>query len=168
MARRLGNAWLVRSNDCHSVYRLHDSLDRSPSRVCVMLLTEVVDVSQQVGSTRSRKLKTELLADLIAQSTEPGVLVALLAGEPRQGKIGVGYAAAYGAEVEAVIGAERHRRRSRRMDGGSRRPGRGGILGDTQSDHCRVVRPMHPTGTDLLTVGSHRRNAPGRSRRRSG
>ncbi len=65
-----------------------------------MLLAEVVDVSQLVGGTRSRKQKTELLAGLIARSTEPGVLVALLAGEPRQGKIGVGYAAAYGARVE--------------------------------------------------------------------
>lgn len=65
-----------------------------------MLLHEVVGVSNEVASTRSRKLKTELLAGMIARSNEPGVLVALLAGEPRQGKIGVGYASVYGVQVE--------------------------------------------------------------------
>lgn len=52
-----------------------------------------------MASTRSRKLKTELMAGLISRSNEPGVLVTLLAGEPRQAKIGVGYASAYGVQV---------------------------------------------------------------------
>ncbi|MBK5267643.1 MAG: ATP-dependent DNA ligase, partial [Acidimicrobiia bacterium] len=67
-----------------------------------MLLQEVVGVSNLVASTRSRKLKTELLAGMISRSDEPGVLVALLAGEPRQGKIGVGYASAYGVQVDTA------------------------------------------------------------------
>ena len=67
-----------------------------------MLLHDVVEVSLAVAGTRSRKHKVELLAGLIGRSTEPGVLVALLAGEPRQGKIGVGYASVYGVDVPAA------------------------------------------------------------------
>ncbi len=68
----------------------------------MMLLHDVVEVSLAVAGTRSRKQKVELLAGLISRSTEPGVLVALLAGEPRQGKIGVGYASVYGVDVPAA------------------------------------------------------------------
>lgn len=67
-----------------------------------MLLHDVVEVSLAVAGTRSRKQKVQLLAALIGRSTEPGVLVALLAGEPRQGKIGVGYASVYGVDVPAA------------------------------------------------------------------
>ena len=70
----------------------------------MVLLHDVVEVSLAVAGTRSRQKKVELLAGLIGRSTEPGVLVALLAGEPRQGKIGVGYASVYG--VDAPVATE--------------------------------------------------------------
>lgn len=59
-----------------------------------MLLAELVQTSEDVASTRSRSAKVEALAALLRRlapaEVEPAV--ALLAGQPRQGKIGVGWA----------------------------------------------------------------------------
>jgi DNA ligase-1 len=67
----------------------------TPSRQDLgMLLAEVVATSQQVAATSSRSAKITLLADLLAR-VAPGeveTVVAALAGEPRQGKVGVGWA----------------------------------------------------------------------------
>ncbi|SDN10353.1 ATP-dependent DNA ligase [Allokutzneria albata] len=59
-----------------------------------MLLAEVVTTSTTVGATRSRRAKTTALADLLRGALDPvlaGLVVALLVGVPRQGKIGVGW-----------------------------------------------------------------------------
>jgi len=58
-----------------------------------VLLSEVVDASREVGATRSRTTKTEVVAALLAR-TEPAegaVVASWLAGEPRQRKVGVGW-----------------------------------------------------------------------------
>jgi DNA ligase 1 len=56
-------------------------------------LGEIVATSLEVGATRSRKQKTSHLARLL-QKLEPSELrpaVGFLCGEPRQGKLGIGY-----------------------------------------------------------------------------
>jgi len=57
-------------------------------------LSDVVAVSAAVAATTSRRAKVELLAGLFRQAddTELAVVVALAAGAPRQGRIGVGWA----------------------------------------------------------------------------
>jgi DNA ligase-1 len=59
-----------------------------------MLLAEVVETSGRVAATTSRSAKTAGLAALLARLApeEVEVVVAALAGEPRQGKVGVGWA----------------------------------------------------------------------------
>ncbi|MFB9907270.1 ATP-dependent DNA ligase [Allokutzneria oryzae] len=59
-----------------------------------MLLAELVTTSAVVGATRSRRAKTTALAELLRAAPDPtraGLVVALLVGVPRQGKIGVGW-----------------------------------------------------------------------------
>lgn len=59
-----------------------------------MLLTDLVDATDAVGATSARKNKTQILADLLA-ATDPAeikIVVGFLAGEPAQGRIGVGWA----------------------------------------------------------------------------
>jgi DNA ligase-1 len=59
-----------------------------------VLFAELVATSGAVGATRSRSAKIALLADVLRR-LEPGerdVAVSVLAGEPRQGRIGVGWA----------------------------------------------------------------------------
>ena len=59
-----------------------------------MLLAEVVATSRRVASTPARSAKVaslaQLLGNLAPDEIEPAV--AFLAGEPRQGKVGVGWA----------------------------------------------------------------------------
>ena len=71
-----------------------------------MLFARLVGISAEVGSTRSRKAKTAALATLLRDldPAEIPVAIGLLAGNIRQGRIGVGYAAAFG--VAAAPGAE--------------------------------------------------------------
>ncbi|MDQ1435948.1 MAG: ligase 1, partial [Actinomycetota bacterium] len=59
-----------------------------------MLLKVVVETSQAVGATRSRKAKIEALAAVLRACApdEIATVVNLLTGEPRQGRIGVGWA----------------------------------------------------------------------------
>jgi len=58
------------------------------------LLADVVAVNQRVASTRSRKTKVSALAELLDGSPPEvlAIVVPWLAGELRQGRIGVGYA----------------------------------------------------------------------------
>jgi DNA ligase 1 len=66
-----------------------------------VLLTELVDVSQQVAGTRSRNRKVATLAAALrglgADELEAGV--AFLSGEPRQERLDLGPAAVYGVEA---------------------------------------------------------------------
>ena len=59
-----------------------------------MRLIDLVEASAAVGGTRSRLAKATTLADVLARAgpEEVGIAVAFLSGEPRQGRIGVGYA----------------------------------------------------------------------------
>ncbi|MEQ1873260.1 MAG: ATP-dependent DNA ligase [Ilumatobacteraceae bacterium] len=59
-----------------------------------MQYSAVVAVSRRVAATSKRSEKTALLADLLRAATtaEVTMLVGLLVGEPRQGRIGVGWA----------------------------------------------------------------------------
>ncbi|MGY1844595.1 ATP-dependent DNA ligase [Modestobacter sp. SYSU DS0875] len=58
-----------------------------------MLLADVVAVSAAVAATRSRTAKATVIADLLrrADAGEVGAVTAWLAGEPRQGRLGVGW-----------------------------------------------------------------------------
>ena len=58
-----------------------------------MLLADVVAVSAAVAATRSRTAKAAAIADLLRQA-DPGEVepvTAWLAGEPQQGRTGVGW-----------------------------------------------------------------------------
>src|ERR1700733_1023777 len=59
-----------------------------------VLLATVVDASDAVAGTRKRSEKTAILATLLSQVSpeEAAICVGLLSGEPRQGRIGVGWA----------------------------------------------------------------------------
>ncbi len=59
-----------------------------------MLIAEVVRTSEAVGSTRSRLAKVASLSDLLRRLAPDEVVpaVAFLAGRPRQGKVGIGWA----------------------------------------------------------------------------
>ncbi len=59
-----------------------------------MRLADLVAVTDAVAATRARKEKILLLADLLrtADPAEVGVVLALVAGQPRQGRIGIGWA----------------------------------------------------------------------------
>ncbi len=61
-----------------------------------MLLADIVETSTRVAATRSRKQKQALLAELLqrASAAELPLAVQVLAGKPRQGKVGVGWALA--------------------------------------------------------------------------
>ncbi|MEZ4650504.1 MAG: ATP-dependent DNA ligase [Candidatus Eisenbacteria bacterium] len=78
-----------------------------------MYLRNVVDASKDLAETRSRKKKTERIGQLLADATRTGraedgvsfsaddvaVIVGLIVGKPRQGKIGVGFAAAFAIDT---------------------------------------------------------------------
>lgn len=59
-----------------------------------MRYTTLVEVAQRVAATPKRSEKVGLLADLLASVVpdDAGVVVGLLVGEPRQGRMGVGWA----------------------------------------------------------------------------
>ena len=64
------------------------------------LLADVVAASRDVTDTRSRSRKVAILAELLGrlEPAEVAVAVGILAGVPRQGRVGVGYATIYGIE----------------------------------------------------------------------
>ena len=71
-----------------------------------MLLNDVVSTSTEVASTRSRTAKARSLAALLRAPPEIlRIVVPWLAGEMRQGRIGVGYSA-IGAALETPSAAE--------------------------------------------------------------
>ncbi|MEQ1503331.1 MAG: ATP-dependent DNA ligase [Myxococcota bacterium] len=75
-----------------------------------MLLDEVVSTSTAVAATRSRTAKTEALSRLIRSALAQDaalvrVIVPWLAGEMRQGRIGVGYAAVFEASKTPAAAA---------------------------------------------------------------
>ncbi len=84
-----------------------------------MLLHEIVDVSARLAATRSRKVKTSLIASLLARA-EPGqreLVAHYVSGRLRQRRTGLGWrglqtlppaAAAPSLDVEAVDGAFEH------------------------------------------------------------
>jgi ATP-dependent DNA ligase I len=73
-----------------------------------MLLAEIVAVSRDVSSTRSRKRKVDLLAATLNSltATEASIGVAYLTGRPLQNRLGIGYATAYGVNVDPAANAE--------------------------------------------------------------
>src|SRR5262245_37872638 len=64
-----------------------------------VLLADLVATSEEVSATRARSTKIAALADLLRRldTDEVETAVACLAGSPRQGKIGVGWATLAGA-----------------------------------------------------------------------
>ena len=70
----------------------------------MMLFVRLVDTSTAIAATRSRKAKSAHLAELLAdlEPAEVPVAVAYLGGDLPQGRIGLGYAAVYAIEAEAV------------------------------------------------------------------
>lgn len=72
------------------------------------LLADLVDTSSAVAATSSRREKAELLGGLLAglQPAERDVAVGFLTGAPRQGRIGVGYAAVRDLSSEPVPNPE--------------------------------------------------------------
>jgi DNA ligase-1 len=64
------------------------------------LLADVVAASQEVAATSSRSKKVAILAELLGRldSNEVALAVGFLAGVPRQGRVGVGYATIYGVD----------------------------------------------------------------------
>lgn len=69
-----------------------------------LLLHTVVDCSARVSATSKRTEKVAVLAGLFEEMTEPEIpiVVAMLSGEPRQGKIGIGYRVVSEIDVPAA------------------------------------------------------------------
>jgi len=69
-----------------------------------MLLADVVATSGAVAATRSRLAKIAALADLLARSDAEDIAIAVgfLTGEPRQGRIGIGWATLSAIEIAPV------------------------------------------------------------------
>ena len=67
-----------------------------------MLLADLVDASARVGATRSRKVKLAALAEALgrAGAGEVGPAAAFLAGQLRQGRVGVGWASIAAAAAD--------------------------------------------------------------------
>jgi DNA ligase-1 len=68
----------------------------------VTLLADVVAASREVTDTSSRSAKVAILAELLArlEASEIPIAVGLLAGAPRQGRVGIGYSTIYRLETE--------------------------------------------------------------------
>jgi DNA ligase-1 len=65
-----------------------------------VLLADVVATSGAVAATRARSTKIAALAELLGQLApeEIAAAVGFLTGEPRQGRVGVGWATAFGLD----------------------------------------------------------------------
>ena len=68
------------------------------------LLADVVAVSQEVAATSARSRKVAAIAGLLRRldADEVPVVVGFLAGAPRQGRVGVGYATVFGLREDAA------------------------------------------------------------------
>ncbi len=71
-----------------------------------MRLADLVAATDAVAATPSRTAKTEVLADLLRKAGPTGaaVVAKLVVGDPRQGRIGVGWATVAGIRTEPVPG----------------------------------------------------------------
>ena len=69
------------------------------------LFAHVIEASRLVTETSSRSRKVAILAELLRalEADEVGICVALLSGVPRQGRIGVGYAAVYRTDAPPTV-----------------------------------------------------------------
>ena len=69
-------------------------------------LDAVVECAHDVGKARSRRTKSERIADLLRRCSEDevAIVVGLLTGEPRQGRIGVGWATVADIDDHAATG----------------------------------------------------------------
>lgn len=69
-----------------------------------MLLADVVSASQKVAATRSRKEKVTALAGVLAAASpeEVPIVAGLLSGEPRQGRVGIGWATVAAADAQGA------------------------------------------------------------------
>jgi DNA ligase-1 len=69
------------------------------------LLADVVTASGQVAGTSSRSQKVAILADLLRRldADEIPIVVGLLSGIPRQGRVGIGYSTVYGLEHASAV-----------------------------------------------------------------
>ncbi len=75
----------------------------------MVLLADVVATSAAVAATRSRRTKTQALAQLLAAPSDPddlAVLVGFLTGEPRQGRFGIGWSVLASLEGPAAAAPE--------------------------------------------------------------
>jgi DNA ligase 1 len=72
----------------------------------VTLLADVVAVSQEVAATSARSRKVAAIAGLLRrlEPNEVPLVVGFLAGAPRQGRVGVGYATVFGLREEPAAG----------------------------------------------------------------
>ena len=72
--------------------------------MAAVLLAEVVTVSEEVAATAARGVKTAALAGLLSRLAphEVEAVVGFLAGEPRQGRIGIGWATLQAADSGAT------------------------------------------------------------------
>jgi DNA ligase 1 len=68
---------------------------------------DIVDASSRLSATSSRTAKRDIISALLISldSDEVTAVVAMLSGEIRQGRIGVGWAAMYGAEMPSPLPA---------------------------------------------------------------
>src|SRR5690349_6348516 len=71
------------------------SSDLPESQLAIMLLNEIVETSNRTAAVSGRLAKIGLLAETLrhAEREEVDIAVAYLAGELREGRIGIGYAA---------------------------------------------------------------------------
>src|SRR5256885_5865286 len=72
-----------------------------------MLLHELVQTSRRVAETSGRLAKIQLIAALLKRAApeEIEIAIAFLSGSPRQGRIGIGYAALQAAKPGRAAGA---------------------------------------------------------------
>jgi DNA ligase-1 len=71
-----------------------------------MLLAEIAEVSSTISATRSRKAKSGAISSLLSRTPidEVAIVVGFLSGVPRQGKVGIGWAAVADLEAPAESG----------------------------------------------------------------
>ena len=148
------------------------SRDRTGVGVCqgvgmAVALADVVTVSSAVGATRSRLAKVAAMAELLRPLRgEDAVLVAsFLAGEPRQPRLDVGWAALRDVRPEPAAVDLAHGRGGRRR---ARGHGRGGGAGVGQAAPRRARGPAGPRDRRRAGVPARadpRRAAAGRAGR---
>ena len=135
-----------------------------------MRFFEVVAASRAVADTSGRLAKIALLADLLKRTPpdELEIVVAYLTGEPRQGRLGIGWAQLSAARdvpaADAAVTRDSRRRRLLRSRGRNQR--RAGRL--RRGPGCFAICSAGPPPTSrTFSCGCCRRAAAGRARRRA-